>query len=439
MFENEEEKLHDIRKQIEQQDIPNSKLDGAILQGMERAKREQRLKRKKRKKGIWTLAISAVLLITLVTSIRVSPAFASAVSSIPGLEKIVAMIQYDKGLTAAIENNYQVIDASQTKDNVELIIDGVVLDESGMIVFYTLQSEENLQNVRIGNVEIKNKELSPLSSSYGITPGDETVNEFNSRINFHFQEPTKLKDLDFTLLMTIEHEGKDVDYKLPFTVPENVKPSIVYELNKEVVIEKQKFTFKKVTIHPLRVDVQISINPNNSKKILQFVDLRLEDENGEVWGSSLNGTIGRGIGDLDQNIYLQSNYFEKPKELYLRINTLQAVHQNEAFVVVDTERKVLINAPKDGKIHLSDSSKSNLDLTLAEVPKDESGSDFSLGTVKDANEKVIRTPEVSMRQDLENSYLLIKFETTDYKNPLSVELNAYPNFIKGDIKLKLVK
>lgn len=439
MFENEEEKLNDIRKQIEQQNIPNSKLDGAILQGMERAKREKRLKQKKRKKGIWTLAISAVLLITLVTSIRVSPAFASAVSSIPGLEKIVAMIQYDKGLTAAIENNYQVIDASQTKDNVELTVDGVVLDESGMIVFYTVQSEGNLQNARIGNVEIKNKEISSLSSSYGITQDDKTTNEFSNRINFHFQEPTKLKDLNFTLSMTIEHEGKDIVYTLPFTVPENVKPSIVYELNKEVEIEKQKFTLKKVTIHPLRVDVQISINPNNSKKILQFVDLRLEDENGEVWGSSLNGTIGRGIGDLDQNIYLQSNYFEKPKELYLRINTLQAVNQNEAFVVVDTESKVLINAPKDGKIHLSDSSKSHLDLTLADVMEDKLGFNFSIGTVKDANKKEIRTPEVSMHQDLENSYLLIKFETTDYKNPLSVELNAYPNFIEGDIKIKLVK
>lgn len=48
-------------------------------------------------------------------------------------------------------------------------------------------------------------------------------------------------------------------------------------------------------IHPLRIVVRISIDPNSSKKILQFPDIRLEDKNGEVWGSILSGISGRGV------------------------------------------------------------------------------------------------------------------------------------------------
>ncbi|MBW9234744.1 DUF4179 domain-containing protein, partial [Leptospira santarosai] len=187
------------------------------------------------------------LLITLATSIRVSPAFANAVSAIPGLEKIVAMIHYDKGLKSAFENDYyQEINASQTKGDLTLNLDGVILDESGINVFYTVKSDETIKNVRVQNVELKNNEISqPSSSSFSVTHDDQAIKEFSNKIDFHFQEPKKFNDLSFSLLMTIDQAGTVNEFTIPFTVPENVKPSHKFVLSKEVEIENQSSRLKK--------------------------------------------------------------------------------------------------------------------------------------------------------------------------------------------------
>ncbi len=437
MYEKEEEQLEELRKQLDLVTIPSEQLDGAISQGFERAKREKMKKRKVHIRKYGMLAAVVLLLVTLVTTIRISPTFAHAVSSIPGLEKIVAMIHYDKGLTAAIENDYfQEINASQTKGNLTLIIDGVILDESGMSVFYTAKSDGTLKSAQIQNVELRNAEIGPSSISHGMW--NEDVKEFSNRIDFHFAESTKLNDLTFSLRMTINEAGKDIEFIIPFTVPEKVKQSHKFLLNREEEIENQKFTIEEVTIHPLRIEVRISINPNNSKKILLFPDIRLEDENGEVWGSSLSGISGRGIGELEQIIFLQSNYFEKPKELYLRINKLQALNKDEATVIIDSEKNILLNSPSDGRLKLAESNKSHVDLFLTQAEEDEHFS-FTTYKIVDANGKLIRSPSSSMQYDSGKmeSHFVFDLETTDYKNPIHLEIDNYPKYIDGNVKIEL--
>jgi len=444
MFEKEEEKLSELRTQLEHVDIPQGEIDGAILQGMERAKREKQVRRIKRKKGLWTLAVSAVVLITLVTSIRVSPAFANAVGSIPGMDKIVSLIQFDKGITSAIENDYyQRIGVSQTKESLTLTVDGVILDESGMNVFYTLDSSQSLEQVEVKSINLKNKtDISQSSIGFNTSNNGKLENEnvYTDRIDYHFSKPIQLNDLNFIFNMVVTLNGKDFKFSVPFLVPENVKPSITFTLNEDVEIEDQNFTVENITIHPLRVEVAISFNPNNSMEILKFEDMRLEDENGEVWGSIANGVSGRDISDTEQVYFLQSNYFEKPKELYLRINKLQALDKDEALVIIDTEKNLLLNSPKDGRLHLGDSSKSHADFFLTGVINEDEELNSTLVTsVKDATGKVIRTPSTGMYYDSDKmeSHWEISFETTNYKNPLHLELFAYPNYIKGDVKVEL--
>jgi hypothetical protein len=438
MFEKEEEKLNELRKQLEHADIPHENLDGAILQGLERAKREKQIRRTKRKRGYWTLAVSAMLLITLITSIRISPVFANVVSSIPGMEKIVALIHDDKGLTAVIENDYyQNIGVSQTKDLLTLTIDGVVLDESGMNIFYTIESPQSLEKIKINSFKLENKEgIPPSSFSYSKMNDGKLKNEYSDRIDYHFPEPYKFKDLAFTFNLNFMLNGKDTSFSLPFVIPENVKPSIKYTLNEEVEIDSQKFTIQEIKIHPLRIGVKVSFDPENTMKILQFEDMRLEDENGEVWGSIANGTSGRGVSDLEQIYFLQSNYFENPKELYLRINKIQALDKDEATVIVDTEKNLLLNSPKDGNLHLGDSSKSEVDFYLTDFEDDEHMYTLA-SSIKDATGIEIRMPPTSMSTYDLKKHWTIRFETTNYKNPLQLELFAYPNYIEGDIKVEL--
>ena len=48
-------------------------------------------------------------------------------------------------------------------------------------------------------------------------------------------------------------------------------------------------TFVSATVYPLRVEVHVKMDPNNTKKLLNFDDLRLVDEHGETVGKFRNG------------------------------------------------------------------------------------------------------------------------------------------------------
>src|ERR1700730_16497879 len=65
-------------------------------------------------------------------------------------------------------------------------------------------------------------------------------------------------------------------------------------------------------------------NPHNTKRILNFDDLRLVDENGTTWNKINDGETAKQISKDESIIYLQSNYFRNPKKLSLVINKIQA-------------------------------------------------------------------------------------------------------------------
>ena len=138
----------------------------------------------------------------------------------------------------------------------------------------------------IQSVDLKNEqEIPPSGISYGGSSPDEKAKEWASQIKYYFDEPTLFKDLSFTLDMDVLFQGEAISFSLPFELKENVKQGKTIVLNEEVEIESQKLTIKEITIYPLRVAVKIAFDEANTKKILGFEDMRLEDENGEVWGS----------------------------------------------------------------------------------------------------------------------------------------------------------
>ncbi len=168
MYEKEEVKLNEMKERLDKIHLPLDEADDAIRQGFDRAKRDKVKSRKKRNR-IWSLVVAALLFVTFVTSIRVSPAFANAVASIPGMEKFVDLIQFDKGLEAIFKNDYyQKVDAVQTKNGLTLTIDGVILDETGMNIYYTMKSKEAVNGLSIQSVDLKNEQgIPPSGISYG--------------------------------------------------------------------------------------------------------------------------------------------------------------------------------------------------------------------------------------------------------------------------------
>jgi len=135
MYEKEEKILCTMKGNYDELDIPVERLDAAIQIGMMKARETTRPKWKP-----WLISVSmaAILILSLLTAIRVSPAFAGYVSILPGMEKIIERISTDKGLIDAINHNYmQKIGVTEEYDGLKITVDSLIVDEQQMMVFYS--------------------------------------------------------------------------------------------------------------------------------------------------------------------------------------------------------------------------------------------------------------------------------------------------------------
>jgi len=364
----------------------------------------------------------------------VSPAFAHAVASIPGMGKIVEYIQYDKGLQGVMDNEYyQSIHASQMKDDITLTIDGVILDESGIVISYTLEAPYSIKDVGYKDIKLyhNGKEMPPGTMSYN-NPDQKHVNRREDLIQIVFEEKPSLKGQDFVLELQLKN-AKETVFSLPFTLPKEVKKGKVFTLNKEIEVEKQKMTIQEVTIYPLRVEVKMVFDESNTMKILNFEDLRIEDDKGEVWSSSRNGIVGQG----GSAFYLESNYFKQPKKLYLKLNKMQAIPKDESYLLVDLQKEEVLKQPSDRKFEVTTMTPNRLEGRIREDVLESEQGYFLFYTAEDAggNEVDYASQSNWSYEGYEN--YSIEFEEQSYKNPLRIDFSAYPNYINGNISVEL--
>lgn len=435
MYEQEEQSLSKLKNDLKKISLPIEKADEAILSGFLKAKREKNLVKKKQKRLVG-LAIAVIIIISFVTSIRISPTFANALSTIPGMEWMIGFIEQDKGFSAIKENDYyQKVDVSETKGDLTLTIDGVIMDESGMNVFYTLKSTKPLTGGEIKYINLLNKEEFPEHSrSYNVYFPDDIQNEFQDMVEYQFVNSFSFEELKFNFELVTVMDNQEIKFLIPFELKENVKKNITYPINQVVEVENQKITVEEIIVYPLRIGVKVAFDPANTKEILGFEDMRLENENGEVWTSIENGTVNRTLSKHEKMYYLQSNYFEKPKKLYLRVNKLMAIDKEDAVVILDTEANKLIKSPKDGKLKLRETSKAQAEFYMVS----NSENNYSIfSSAIDAKGNELNIPSTEFYHEEDKKFWKMYFETTEYKNPLSLELLAYPNYIEGDVKIEV--
>ncbi|REB05250.1 DUF4179 domain-containing protein [Sporosarcina sp. BI001-red] len=436
MYEREEERLSELKSHLEQQTLPLDEADQMILAGITKAKADRSKQKRRRKRVTWMVAMAAILLLTFVTSIRVSTAFANTIAAIPGMEPFVALIQHDKGLQAIFnEDYYQEIGSSQTVGDVTMTIDGVILDETGMNVYYTIESSKKMKTASVNTIEITNSRPMPEA---GISYGGMSANDvfsYQEIMELTFPKRNVFSDLNFTIEAEMDIDEKMVAFLIPFEVPEQTKPSKPYVLNEITELDGQHFTIDEVVDSPLRVAVQVTFDPNNTKKILSFEDMRLVDERGEVWSKIANGVtaFGNEKGKTTHTFFLQSNYFSTPKKLYLQINKAQAIKREQAFVEVNTDTKELLTFPDGPQLQLVDADRNGIELSLS--VKDFNHDPFT--AAMDAQGKEISISSFSLYGEGDATHWSPAFETTSYTNPIRLELNAYPTYIEGDVKVEV--
>ncbi|MFS0781051.1 DUF4179 domain-containing protein [Bacillus sp. 1P06AnD] len=439
----EEAKLKKLNEALDSMIPADLLLDQAIISGMEKGRVK---KRKRHKHKIWLagLVAAAILFVGFSSLIYTSPVFADYISKIPGMEAFVDYLRLDKGLTDAVKHDYQeIIGLSQKKNGIELTIDSVIKDESGLIVFYSVASDEYRTAIKIENGQLLSHNRKEIESSY------ETGNElkkmnahkkYQKKIAYSFIEPFKMND--FYLPFTVTGEGLKEHFTFHLALKKSKAKSKVYQMNKTFSFAGQKITLESVIINPLRADIYLKQDPANPKLILQYDHLRIVDEKGEEWSIQQNGISGSGsIKENEYHIYLQSNYFKHAEKLYIVFDRMQAVDRDKAAIVIDTANKKILSGP-DG--HLQWHMEKDMISFDKELKEKFQYSVF--GDITDAKGRNIEmVGEIGEWKEASsggksgyNQTFRIQLKPNQtYTDPLKIDLFAYPLWIEDHVKIRI--
>ncbi|WP_313894087.1 DUF4179 domain-containing protein [Psychrobacillus sp.] len=454
MFEEEEKKLEQWKKSIDQVEMPMEKLNDAVRNGFEKAKNERTLKKRIiKKRSVWSLVIAAILLISFVTSISVSPTFAKTVAAIPGMDRVVALIKQDKGLNAAVENDfYQPLNLSQEKNGITVTLDGVIADRKGIIVFYSVHSEE----VDLSSLYLKYYELwSGMQPQYRVKI-NRTIMPLTPKKGMDFFsmyeqiDRVRLKE-DLSWKVGVQYGDKIENFKIPFTYkPMDVESKDIF-VNKEVTIEGQRITVKMLIVDPVRTTVILEENHKNSKKLLSsraFDELKLVDEKGRTWSAMTGNSYKSSPEGHVWEIPLQESfYFHDPEKLTLSFGKITAMDKEEAYILIDTESEKIIKEPsesifsnlqvKDGKASFSINSENGIYNFFKFVDAD--GKEFAIH-YKEYGPAAYPSYYVEGR-NIKISENETKFEfeipTAPFTNPIRLDINQYPSWIEEEVEVEI--
>lgn len=482
--------LGKMREKFEE--IPvRAELQAYIESGMARGKKSRR-----RSTVILRILAAACLVVAALLPVRVSPAYAAMVSKIPGLEYIVRLINYDQGLVAAVENNYvQHVNLADEHEGLVFSVKDIIVDEAQMIVFYSLKNEGNHRFVDLGKISVCDEQGKDLPVSVGWSIFGETDlqkdKEQQGKFEVNFNMDLVLPDQVLLKVRLRENEDRAGNFEslapseasgpatgdakganpaagsgsgipdrpdrdsgtlnstwqvlIPLDKEKFQDAKQTYTLNKTIDIEGQKIKFKKVTVFPTRIAVDIQYDPSNTKKILGFDDLCIADEKGRKVSGIKNGISGTFPGPLEQTLYFESNYFTKPEELYLEGSSIRALAKTKLSVQVDLQKGILLNPPDDRLVLQSVAQEKGgyeLHFQLRNVPEQDAGHAFNLfsGTITDAAGKEVQSPgsTVDILGSEGTQETLIRLKTDGaVASPLTFTIEDYPSRITGDFRIKI--
>lgn len=456
--------------------LPDS-IDEYVARGIKKGRKLKKRQLFKRTTG----AMISIILVIFVFGIRVSPVFAANVAKIPGLKYIVELISLDKGLTSAVDNNYiQNINQSLEKNGIKFTVRDIIADNSGIIIFYNLDNKTDFVHPYFQDLKLLDESRNELkmSSSYGL--GGSSKN-FDGKLEFYvvnennelgvnpqnnITQSDELPDkviLQFKISVDVpknnaelepvkdnkgfsepQNNSKALDgiYEFPITIDKSKFSSMekVYKIGRSVEIEGQKIYFDEIKTYPIKSILSISFDKSNSMRIFSFDDLKLIDETGQEWGRITNGMSGSYPGEESQKLNFQSNYFNKPKKLYITGSSAQALDKEKCFFTLDIKNKKIIS-PYD-LLTLTDLSLEKDKLFFeANIKKDISDIHRSYQISNEAvdangNKLEIVSEGMSSGEQISGMDYSIKL-SKDFKGPITFKINGYPTRIKGGFKVEI--
>ncbi|MEK4370055.1 DUF4179 domain-containing protein [Paenibacillus sp. FSL R5-0473] len=428
-FDTLEERLNARKTEYETMPVPDSAAYQAVQSGIRQAAR----KRKSRLRWYMSSISAAAFILLFTGCIRVSPAFASFVEQLPGMEGIVSMIRQDKGLMMAIDKSLlQQVGVTDEHDGTSLTVEGIITDESRMVIFYTMKGMKDPEkfNYDIDLLDENGKKL-PVAFSYSsLNPASES-GIYEDKIDISFTESLPPQELT----VVFKERGKEPNnkWKVTFPVDHSLTKGMkkIIPVNQTMTVDGQRIHVKQAILYPTRLVLDIEYDRNNTKTIFNIRDLHLVDEQGRAWRTDSSSISGSG-----SSVFFESMYFSTPKKLTLQGSGLSAVDKEELVISIDPSSGEIQGGPSSLKLLQSTVQGKNLILEFSIADAQNATSGLSFTNIEDSKGNPFDINEVGWSPSVFEARVVIK-DGAAAKGNLTMEIFSYPDQIRAPFSIEI--
>ncbi|MGV2964936.1 DUF4179 domain-containing protein [Paenibacillus sp. FSL L8-0435] len=427
-FDTLEERLNARKTEYETMPVPDAAYQ-AVQSGIRQAAR----KRKSRLRWYMSSISAAALILLFTGCIRVSPAFASFVEQLPGMEGIVSMIRQDKGLMMAIDKSLlQQVGVTDEHDGTSLTVDGIITDESRMVIFYTMKGMKDSEkfNYDIDLLDENGKDL-PVAFSYSsLNPASES-GIYEDKIDISFIE--SLPPHELTVIFKERGKEPNNKWKVTFPVDHSLTKGMkkIIPVNQTMTVDGQRIHVKQAILYPTRLVLDIEYDRNNTKTIFNIRDLHLVDEQGRAWRTDSSSISGSG-----SSVFFESMYFSTPKKLTLQGSGLSAVDKEELVISIDPSSGEIQGGPSSLKLLQSTVQGKNLILEFSIADAQNATSGLSFTNIEDSKGNPFDINEVGWSPSVFEARVVIK-NGAAAKGNLTMEIFSYPDQIRAPFSIEI--
>ncbi|MFD2333255.1 DUF5643 domain-containing protein [Cohnella sp. GCM10020058] len=215
-------------------------------------------------------------------------------------------------------------------------------------------------------------------------------------------------------------------------------------LDETIDVDGQRIVIQKARISPLRIAIEGYYAESNTKAIFGGGDMRIVDDAGKEWGLP-NFSLGAAEKN-EAHFEFKSSYFRKPKKLYLTGSWFRAVFKGKLHLVVDTDKKSIVEAP-DGQVTVGNVNgsfgKTFITFELTRSRKDDNMGYMLLAEpfVDAAGKRGTATARGTSMEFAGGEYMReedrYELSSGDYVQPLTFDVYMYPPYIEKPYRIEI--
>lgn len=294
------------------------------------------------------IAAAAALVLAFVAGVNTSETFADAVMTVPLLGDLAKAVQWNKGISSAVENGFAVsVGQSVRTGSMDIVCTNMLTDSENLVLFFKAENVTREAGKHYFSMDIEQitdtdtgEELSIENGVFGEVFTDGSIWVISLKMP---REKAQNVEVHCKLYDNTQENTEELVFQL--SLPEPQAP-VEYDLEEDIVVENQHFIIEHVSLYPTCAYVDVELDPANTMELLNM-ELSMVNRDGESWG---NAKVGIYRIDVDENHYrycIESSYFESSEGLQLVVNRIDLLASDKRQIYFDTKTNRFYDAHGD--------------------------------------------------------------------------------------------